>query len=93
MYNTIPTINEIASTIYRPIGMSCNDFAIELAKKVAEIHCEAQLKAILEQVYCDIKLKIESSNEELESGYVVGQNLILPNKDSIKMAYPLDNIK
>ncbi len=30
------TIEEIASTIYQPIGMSCNEFAIKLAKEYAK---------------------------------------------------------
>jgi len=41
----IPTIEEISKTIYQPIGMTCNEFAIELAKKVSKLHVEAALKA------------------------------------------------
>jgi hypothetical protein len=77
----ILTAEELALTIYQPIGMSCNEFAIKLAKEFAKLHVEAALKEASEQATASNKAKFKGDcNPQVD-------------KDSILNAYPLTNIK
>jgi len=88
--NNLPTAKELFDKMLSNNSMTTST---EMMIKFAKLHCEAQLHAILENVSCKNKPKLESTREELESGYVFDQILILPDKDSIINAYPLDLIK
>jgi uncharacterized protein involved in high-affinity Fe2+ transport len=85
----IPTIDEIAATIYQPIKMSCNEFAIELAKKVAKIHVQAALEAAADNVYMK---KEESYIGGLKGDGMLYETIEIVDRDSILTAYPLKNI-
>jgi hypothetical protein len=82
--------------------MSCNEFTIKLAKKLAIIHCEAQLKAILENSKVHLKTYWANMENSVEEDKVFWgsddpQNcystLVKVDKDSIINAYDLNNIK
>jgi hypothetical protein len=75
---SIPTAEELGSTVYQPIGMSCNEFAIKLAIEFAKLHVEAALEA--------------ASETEIVSGtsYKHRTNL---DMDIIMNSYPLEKIK
>jgi len=75
----IPTAEELASSIYQPIGMSCNEFAIKLAIEFAKFHVEEALKAASE------------SRDNFYKGDTKHYNEF--SKDAIINAYPLTNIK
>ena len=78
MNNTVPTAEEfLKDNMSSPTkGWSEKKRLIEFAR----LHCEAQLKAILEKV----ETKIEYSG--------IGEEVII-DKDSIIEAYPLNQIK
>ena len=76
--NNIPTAEELAATIYQPIGMTCNEFAIELAIKFAKLHLDAQAKAICEKV---------------TTGMLIVPIFDEYQKEIILNAYPKTNIK
>ncbi len=69
----IPTAQELGNTLYQPIGMSCNEFAIKLAIEFAKLHVKAALEAALEDApygsstdtvtYEDMKVILDSYPE------------------------------
>lgn len=80
----IPTAEELALSIYQPIHMGCNEFAIKLAIQFAKLHVEAALKEASE------KAKIHSEQIITLGGRRYEESV---DKDSILNAYPLTNIK
>jgi hypothetical protein len=71
------TAEELALTIYRPINMTCNEFAIKLAVEFAKIKVTEALKAASE----DAELKFDEAGR------------MRVDKDSILKSYPLANIR
>jgi len=65
----IPTAEEFALTIYQPIGMSCNEFAIKLAIEFAKLHVEEALRAAAEENYPSTKTNFELVNERFLNAY------------------------
>ena len=91
----IPTIEEISKTIYQPIGMTCNEFAIELAKKVSKLHVEAALKAASEKADAksDKTSGLSVSKGNLYWTFAGNIGNVVINKESILSADSLENIK
>jgi DNA-directed RNA polymerase subunit E'/Rpb7 len=56
------TIEEVASTIYQPIGMSCNEFAIKLAKEYAKQLLEDYTNRIVNEIGL-----VKTTSEELNA--------------------------
>jgi hypothetical protein len=61
------TIEEIASTIYQPIGMSCNEFAIKLAKEYAKQVLEEYTNRIVENAKVEYKRDLLTGEIDKES--------------------------
>jgi hypothetical protein len=79
------TAEELALTIYRPINMTCNEFAIKLAVEFAKIKVTEALKTASEKAECVNEGTYSSSGQAVDYYQV--------NKDSILNSYPLDQIK
>ena len=98
--NNIPTAEELASSIYQPIHMNCNEFAIKLAIEFAALHVEAALEAASE-VYIKVQKKSQHGKYRKWQTVKEGEEVDLFNfdmhysadKKSILNAYPLKNIK
>jgi hypothetical protein len=46
----LPTAEELGNRLYKPIGESCKEFAIKLAKEFAKLHVQEALKVALQQL-------------------------------------------
>jgi len=93
MENNIPTAEELGSTIYQPIGMSCNEFAIKLAIEFAKLHVEAALQEAF--LNSEMRVSENDTNEHpsFTDNYDDGYVTITVSKDSIINAYNFNNIK
>lgn len=76
------TAEELALTIYRPINMTCNEFAIKLAVEFAKIKVTEALKTASENARCE---------QKYTTHMVASRPTVI--KSSITGAYPLDQIK
>lgn len=87
MENNIPTAEEFFGFINGEIAYP-PDFVHRTAIKFAKLHCEAQLKAILENVTIKERKKIHKCSSGSEYSYTT-----VVDKDSIANAYDLNQIK
>ena len=83
----VPTAEEFTKTLLTEVakcrGVRVTSVVVEEKFiEFARLHCEAQLKAILENV-----------EPYIETDYIEGNAWAEINKDSIRNAYPLENIK
>lgn len=65
-----------------------HQFSINHVKILMHEACEKVLELAAENAECKLRNKIECSNSQLENGFVIGNNAIIINKQSI-----LDTIK
>jgi hypothetical protein len=86
---SIPTAEELAATIYQPIGMTCNEFAVKLAIEFAKLHVQAQNEAIVKKA----KVKEIVEYNDQPSSSMGDDYTYVVDKKSITKAYPLSNIK
>jgi len=84
------TAEEIASTIYQPIGMSCNEFAIKLAKSYAKEVLEEYTNRIVENVsLLEDGKSIKGTRYYIEVGNNYNETEIDIDKESITNQLPL----
>jgi hypothetical protein len=86
--NNIPTAEEV---YFKHTQCIINHGDIKIAMiEFAKLHCEAQLKAILENVKMGTKRVLWDDPKENEDAYM---NVSIIDKDSIINAYDFNNIK
>lgn len=68
------TIEEIAATIYQPINMTCNEFAIELCKR----YTKQVLEEYTDRIVNTVQLKTEYINDVYDSNF---EDTALPNEE------------
>ena len=94
----LPTAEEYFEKRYEEIGINHVDEIdgedVLIAIEFAKLHLEAQLEAILKNVKCeDFYVYGTSEDESRIAEYDLEGLKGLVDKDSIKNAYPLNNIK
>jgi len=100
MENKIPTAEEFLEKHNLPDSLSGGTLEFAMIE-FAKLHCEAQSKAILEKAktmikdYCttDEVERLNSSEIWDDNGSFEPSFIAIVDKDSIKNAYPLENIE